>query len=529
MQDLYCRIRSGENKKYKGWLKLLKRKYRDQESCYIIEGPNLIADAVRAGADIRELIFRDEGTGGESPASGILPGAVLDALTAAGTRAYGLPSHMFDRLCSTETARDVAAVVAGPDAGIEELRARQAGGSGSVIVFDRLQDPGNVGTIIRTADAAGYAGAIAVKGTADIYSPKVVRAAAGSLFRLPVVFAEDLQEAISLAGRLGLTAVAADTEAPETCYEADLSGGIALFVGNEGAGIDKKYLAEIPGSVRIPMQGDIDSLNAGIAASVIMYENARQIREAADKKAASGGQAAAPRVSDSIPAEKDGLRSFFAAPTRALTVRARAREILLARALTEIESGFFLRDSDFDRFRLDDDSWERDMIRILPAREDLCGLRTILTPSLLAAVSRETAPQGEAGCFEIGRVFARDYGDEKALPDEQYDLSIVLAGAGGSSAELRNIVEALLEALGTGAPRFAAEDEYGPYDPADCLRVVLDTEHEEVELGITGRLHPDVIKNYMLPEGTAAAELFFDRLVEFADRMPGYKEKARKR
>ena len=141
------------------------------------------------------------------------------------------------------------------------------------LVLDGLQDPGNLGTILRTAAAAGYGGAVILKGTADVYAPKVTRAAAGALFRLPMYFAETAEEAAALLKEMGKTIVGTTPRNGVSYLEADLTTGIALVIGNEGNGMSEAALAVCDRNVYIPMHTGMESLNAAVAAGILMYKS----------------------------------------------------------------------------------------------------------------------------------------------------------------------------------------------------------------------------------------------------------------
>jgi TrmH family RNA methyltransferase len=264
---------SRENREYKRWKSLLLHRGRSREKAYLAEGSNLARDAVSSGRSVRSLIFRE----GAEPKE-VLDEKTLEAASARGTRMYGLAESLFETLTPAERGVDVISEVEIEDFTTEDLkgRGRGAGALNSVLVLDRLQDPGNVGTVIRTADAAGFAGIVVIKGTADIYSPKVVRSAAGSVFRMPMVQAEDAGEAVSICRGLGLPLVATGFDTDKLYCDADLSPGVALVIGNEGRGISRELMSAADITVKIPMFGEIDSLNASSAAAVVMYECVRQ-------------------------------------------------------------------------------------------------------------------------------------------------------------------------------------------------------------------------------------------------------------
>ena len=147
---------------------------------------------------------------------------------------------------------------------------------GNYIVLDRLQDPGNIGTILRTADAAGFELAVLVKGTADPYSPKVVRSAAGSLFRVPICFVDGPDELIGLVHENGKRLIATALEAEKAYYDCDLKEDAAIVIGNEGNGIDRELLKRADEIITIPMAGNTESLNAAVSAGILMYERIRR-------------------------------------------------------------------------------------------------------------------------------------------------------------------------------------------------------------------------------------------------------------
>lgn len=139
-----------------------------------------------------------------------------------------------------------------------------------------IQDPGNLGTIIRTADAIEASGVIVGKGCVDVYNPKVLRATAGSIFHLPVVLSGNIFETIKQFKQKQFKIVAADTNGIQNYWQTDLKGKVLVLIGNEGAGLPKEILEAADAVVKIPIPGKAESLNAGISASVIMYEALRQ-------------------------------------------------------------------------------------------------------------------------------------------------------------------------------------------------------------------------------------------------------------
>ena len=153
---------------------------------------------------------------------------------------------------------------------------KAAGSGGNILVLDRLQDPGNIGTIIRTAEAAGFKGIVLVKGTCDVYSTKVVRAAAGSVLRMPFINADSADEAAGICRSCGKKLIGTSVRDARPFFEVDMSEGTALIIGNEGNGMSEGFHSLTDENVMIPMDGDIESLNAAVAAGIIMYNTKKE-------------------------------------------------------------------------------------------------------------------------------------------------------------------------------------------------------------------------------------------------------------
>ena len=251
-------IRSKDNKIWKRCEQLTMRKYRDRSGLYLIEGENLLDEAIRNHVRIETVLVRED-------CQKALPPQAAD-------KAFLLDARLFDKLAQTVTSQGILAVVAKAEVRKEDF----IGLPGSnFIVLDRLQDPGNIGTILRTADAAGYRLAILMKGTADVYAPKVVRAATGSLFRMPVVSMASTEELVEFTRAAGKKLTATCLDAQRCYYDEDLTHDIALVIGNEGSGVAPALIESSELRIKIPMQGNIESLNAAVAAGVLMYEAMR--------------------------------------------------------------------------------------------------------------------------------------------------------------------------------------------------------------------------------------------------------------
>ncbi len=250
-------ITSRENKIYKSLKALKDKKQRESEGLFLIEGLRGVRDAMENGMKPR-LIALCKGC----------------EISLGGGKAYVLAKKLFNEIADTTTPQGVIAAFEMPRFGYDDLR----GGESSFVVFcENLRDPGNLGTIIRTADAAGAVGAVLGKGCCDLFNPKTVRSTVASIGNLPVVRGVDSADAAVRLKKLGYKLVAgALTPEAEGLYGADLGGRVAFVVGSEADGISPELLSLCDAAVTIPMLGRAESLNAAVAAAVMMYEKVRK-------------------------------------------------------------------------------------------------------------------------------------------------------------------------------------------------------------------------------------------------------------
>lgn len=232
---------------------------RQSERAFVVEGATLVAEAFRAGVAV-ESVFVAAGTDAEGVA-------------AEGTRVYELAPGVLERVADTVTPQPVMAVVSYIDVELDALS-----GASMVVVCVDVRDPGNAGTVLRSAEAAGADGVICCSGSVDVYNPKTVRASAGALFHVPVVVGGDPVEVLARVGGWGLRRLGADAHQGEAYTRSDLRAPVAFVVGNESAGIPELIAASLDGRVTIPMAGRAESLNVGMATAVLCFEAARQRR-----------------------------------------------------------------------------------------------------------------------------------------------------------------------------------------------------------------------------------------------------------
>ena len=250
-------ITSRENKIYKLAVKLASRSGRERFGLFAVEGVRSVADAVKKGADIEHLIICDGFSCERIPCR----------------NAYVFAKKLFGELSGTVTPQGVIALCRIPGTELENISDE----SGCVVLCESVQDPGNIGTIIRTAHAAFCGGVVLSAGCCDLYNPKTVRATMSSIFSVPAVCRVTAAEAIEHFRSRGYRIICgALSPRAKSLYETDISGKTLIIVGNEGSGVTEETAALCDDIVKIPMRQDAESLNVSAAASVLIYEHYRQ-------------------------------------------------------------------------------------------------------------------------------------------------------------------------------------------------------------------------------------------------------------
>lgn len=257
-------ITSPQNTRVKEWASLQEKKHRDKARKYIVEGIHLVQEALLAEADVECLAY-DLDKGMPAELKGLLQ-------SVQGMEVIGVTAAIIDKCSSTNTPQPVFAIVRKEQQAVEAILAKK---DSFVVVLDGVQDPGNVGTIIRSADAAGADGVILGHGCADLYNPKTIRSTMGSMFHLPVVEG-DLGEILPQAQDKGAMLVSTSLQGKESCYEHDFHGSQWLLIGSEGKGISPETAELVDKSIIIPMAGRAESLNAAMAATILLFEGMRQ-------------------------------------------------------------------------------------------------------------------------------------------------------------------------------------------------------------------------------------------------------------
>jgi RNA methyltransferase, TrmH family len=235
----------------------------------VVEGAELLSAAVQSGAPIESVYVAPAGRANPAVAK------VVDQVFAAGVRVFDLAPGVIERVSDTVTPQPIVAVVGFAPAALAELA-----GASMVVVCVDVRDPGNAGTIIRTADAAGVDAVVCCDGTVDPTNPKTVRASAGSIFQVPLVAGGDAAAVIERLGGWGLTTVGTEVRDGADYAGFDWRQRVALVLGNEGSGLDASLRSRLDLNVSIPMVGRAESLNVSVSAAVLCFEALRQRRRA---------------------------------------------------------------------------------------------------------------------------------------------------------------------------------------------------------------------------------------------------------
>lgn len=255
-------IISKDNSIIKEIKKLKERKYRREENKFLVEGFRFVSEALESDFNVSEIFLCDNSLEKYKNFN-------IDDKIKSNTKVYLLSEKVFKTISSTDTPQGIIAVVHNKDLNISDR-------NGFYVLVDRIQDPGNMGTIIRTAHAAGALGIVVTKGTVDIYNEKTLRSTMGSIFHVPILEDNNFDVVNSLINK-GFKLLASSLQSDKNFYQLPLKDNkIIICIGNEGNGISDEIYDISHETFKIPMPGGAESLNAGVAASIIMFEVVRQ-------------------------------------------------------------------------------------------------------------------------------------------------------------------------------------------------------------------------------------------------------------
>lgn len=243
------RIESTKNERVKQWKKLSTKKERDRTGLFLIEGFHLVEEAIKSGVHIEELIVAEHAI---IPASWNVAHIPMTIVT----------NDVMKTISDTETPQGIAAVCKQLHWNVDDVQ--------TALFIDAVQDPGNVGTIIRTADAAGVDVVVVGEGSADIYNAKVIRATQGSLFHFPVI-KEDIGQWIARFQNRHIPIYGTSLQHGVDYRSVAPSSSFALIVGNEGSGVNEQWLKQTTTNLYVPIYGKAESLNVAIATGILLY------------------------------------------------------------------------------------------------------------------------------------------------------------------------------------------------------------------------------------------------------------------
>jgi RNA methyltransferase, TrmH family len=248
-------ITSTRNPRVRELAALSRTKVRRERGQHLVEGPHAVAEALRAGLVLE--VFAAPGTLEQHP----------ELAVPAEVPVTEVATHVVERITDATTPQGVVALASSRETPLSEVV-----GDGLLVVLDAVSDPGNLGTVVRTADAVGATGVVVSAGSTDPYSPKAVRAAAGSTYHLPLVVGVELPEVVAACHDAGQRVLGLDGAATTSVFDVNLSDGpLALVLGNEAHGLDPLTVEQVDALVAVPIHGQAESLNVAAAAAVAMY------------------------------------------------------------------------------------------------------------------------------------------------------------------------------------------------------------------------------------------------------------------
>jgi TrmH family RNA methyltransferase len=257
-------VHSKQNARLKELRRALSNPGRDEKGLVGIEGPNLLAEALRAGLHIPCVFAAGE-------AERLLEKLQLPPAT----EVLMMARALLESALVTETPQPIAALIEPPDWTWAHLLGTHGTTAPLIVALAGLQDPGNLGTILRSAEAFGADGVLCLPGTVSPWNPKALRASAGSVFRIPLLAASE-GDAFARLREAGVKMIVTTVHGAQPADLVDLTGPVALLIGNEGNGVPAYIAAHADVTITIPCPGPVESLNAAVATSVLLYEASRQ-------------------------------------------------------------------------------------------------------------------------------------------------------------------------------------------------------------------------------------------------------------
>lgn len=259
-------ITSSKNPKIKEIKSLYRRKNRWNTGLFIIEGVKIVEECIDNNYSLENIIYSDElfNTNG---------GIEIYERIRAYENLICVPNSLFKEISDTENPQGIMALAKITERPIEDLYKKE---NPFILFLEEIQDPGNMGTIIRTADAFNLDGIIVSEGSVDIYNPKVIRSTMGSIFRTPIYHIEDSIETIERLKSMGFGIFATSLQGEDYIYNMDFKNPSLILIGNESKGLSNELHSLAHQWIKIPILGGAESLNVAIATSIIIYEGIKQ-------------------------------------------------------------------------------------------------------------------------------------------------------------------------------------------------------------------------------------------------------------
>ncbi len=260
-------ITSSSNSLIKHVRLLHKKKIRWESKNFFVEGLRSVKESIISHAEIEYFLYSDslfETKGGKD---------LFSLIDKNYENVYNITDKLLKEISDTQNPQGIIAVVRFNKNSLNEALKER---NNFLILLDRVQDPGNMGTIIRTADALGANGILITSGCVDPYNPKTIRATMGSIFHIPLIHYDNVDEVLLDLKKRNIEVISTGLESSRPCYEIDFTKDFVLVIGNEASGISERVQELSDTIVKIPMQGRAESLNAAIASGIVMYEASRQ-------------------------------------------------------------------------------------------------------------------------------------------------------------------------------------------------------------------------------------------------------------
>ncbi len=262
----YIQITSASNPKIKEGLDIKNKRSKYKHAAFIIEGPHLVETALASGNKINTVFFTDSFRAKKDRQR------ILREIAKKTGEIFEVTEQIMNKLANTETPQGIIATVSYDIKNLEEIRFKSVP---LIMAVDRVQEPGNLGTIIRTSDAAGADAVVILKGTCDAFMQKTIRATAGSIFNIPIIYT-GTDKFIEWLKSNGIILIATALDSDKSIFDSDLKKPIAFVFGNEAHGVSNEIKRKADLILKIPIYGKAESLNVSASAAVCLYEAVRQ-------------------------------------------------------------------------------------------------------------------------------------------------------------------------------------------------------------------------------------------------------------